>query len=206
MPAHILRRLEKVSVNTRTMTEVIDNILNFSRMGRSGLNKKFVYPAEIVQEVLSSLRTEQEGREVEIITSDLPPCEADPSMIRQVYFNLLSNALKFTRKCPVVRIEIGSFLKGDSVIYYVKDNGVGFNMQHAGKLFGVFERLHPREYGGTGVGLAIVQLIVPRHGGSIRARSVANQGASFFFTLRGGMSNDRKDNSCRDPPGGRQSL
>jgi len=138
-----------------------------------------------VRQVLADLRAEQEGRYVEIVMGELPPCQADPGLLRQVWMNLLSNALKYTRKCEVARIEIGCQKQDGETVYFVRDNGTGFDMQYADKLFGVFQRLHRSEdYEGTGVGLAIVQRIVHRHGGRVWAEAAPGEGATFCFTLK----------------------
>jgi light-regulated signal transduction histidine kinase (bacteriophytochrome) len=139
-----------------------------------------------VRRCFDELQNERAGRRVEIIVGDLPTCFADPSLLKQVWMNLLSNALKYTSRRKESRIEVGG--KPDNPegysLYFVKDNGVGFDMRYAQKLFGVFQRLHPaEEYEGTGVGLAIVQRIVERHGGRVWAESQPDQGATFFFTL-----------------------
>jgi light-regulated signal transduction histidine kinase (bacteriophytochrome) len=124
------------------------------------------------------------GREVEIILGELRSCKADPALLKQVWFNLLANALKFTRKRDRASIEAGSFDQDGMVVYFVRDNGVGFDMAYADKLFGVFQRLHRQEdYDGTGVGLALVQRIVRRHGGRAWAEARPEEGATFFFTL-----------------------
>jgi light-regulated signal transduction histidine kinase (bacteriophytochrome) len=133
------------------------------------------------------MRGEQDGRRVEITLGDLPACQADPSLLKQVWFNLLSNAFKYTRNREVALIEVGcrDDRSGERT-YFVKDNGVGFDMQYAPKLFGVFQRLHRAEdYEGTGVGLAIVQRIVLRHGGRVWAEAQPGEGATFSFTLVG---------------------
>ncbi|HZD42456.1 MAG TPA: ATP-binding protein, partial [Methanomicrobiales archaeon] len=182
--------IEKVRKNAQQMGQLIDDLLNFSRMGRQALNRERVLPAELAREALEGLRSEQEGRNIEITVEDLPPTVADPSMLRLVFQNLLSNALKFTRKRPFTQIHIGYREAGGKTIYYVRDNGVGFDMRYAGKLFGVFQRLHSSEYEGSGVGLAIVEHIISRHGGRIWAESEPDKGTTFFFTLDGGTPDE----------------
>lgn len=174
-----------IESSARQMGQLIDDLLNFSRFIRVPLQKCTVNLAEVVRQALEELRPEQEGRQVEIVIGDLPPCEGDPSLIKQVYVNLLANALKFTRTRDVARIEIGVLAAEGtaSPVYFVRDNGVGFDMRYAAKLFTVFQRLHGEEYEGTGVGLAIVQRIVRRHGGRIWAESEVDSGATFYFTL-----------------------
>jgi len=137
-----------------------------------------------VRRVLADLHAEQAGRRVEIVIGELPPCQADPALLRQVLVNLLANALKFTRRQGRARIEIGCQKSDGKWVYFVKDNGVGFDMRYAHKLFGVFQRLHrAEEYEGTGVGLAIVQRILHRHGGRAWAEAAVDRGATFYFTL-----------------------
>jgi light-regulated signal transduction histidine kinase (bacteriophytochrome) len=147
--------------------------------------------ADLVRQVLGELRYEHKGRRVDLSIGALPACQADPGLLKQVFVNLLANALKFTRQCEVAMITVGCREDGGEHIYFVQDNGVGFNMRYANKLFGVFQRLHPtEEYEGTGVGLAIVQRIVHRHGGRIWADAVVNQGATFSFTLGADAADD----------------
>ena len=178
------RYLQLVSDNTQQMGHLIDDLLAFSRLSRQPLNKQTVMPADLVRQCFEDLRTEREGRQIEIAIGDLPPCQADPSLIKQVWVNLLSNALKYTLQKEVARIEIGCQVNGDNRVYYVRDNGVGFDMKYADKLFGVFQRLHRAEdYEGTSVGLAIVQLIVHRHGGRVWAEAEVDKGATFYFTI-----------------------
>jgi signal transduction histidine kinase len=176
--------LDRVHSNAQYMSQLIDDLLTFSRLGRQELRKQTVLPQEMVEQALQDLATEQEGRQVEIIISDLPSCQADPALLMQVWVNLLSNAFKFTRKREGARIEIGYVQKGEDKVYYVRDNGVGFDMRYVDNLFRVFQRLHSvEEYEGTGVGLAIVQRIVQRHGGRVWAEAEVQNGASFYFTL-----------------------
>jgi PAS domain S-box-containing protein len=186
LPPDAQRYLNKVRQNTRHMSYLIDDLLNFSRMSRQPLNKQIVAPEPAVREALDELRSEQEKRSVEIRIGDLPVCYADPVLLKQVYVNLISNALKFTRKREKALIEIGSSWKDGQSVYFVQDNGVGFDMQYADSVFGVFQRLNNSdEYEGTGVGLAIVQRIIQRHGGKIWVDSAIDRGTTFFFTLGG---------------------
>jgi light-regulated signal transduction histidine kinase (bacteriophytochrome) len=146
-----------------------------------------------VDQVLQDLDGERQNRDIQVAIGELPVCEADPPLLKQVFANLLSNALKYTRKVESAFIEVGCQkpnVSGPSV-YFVKDNGVGFDMEYADKLFGVFQRLHRAEdYEGTGVGLSNVQRIVRRHGGRVWAEAEVNKGATFFFTLEGGTSDE----------------
>jgi signal transduction histidine kinase len=172
--------------NAQYMGQLIDDLLAFSRLSRQPLSKQPVVPADLVQQALHDLRAMQEERHIDVRIGALPPCQADPTLLKQVLVNLLSNALKFTSQRQVPVIEVGCREAGGEHVYFVKDNGVGFNMAYADKLFGVFQRLHrAEEYEGTGVGLAIVQRIIHRHGGRIWAEAEVNQGATFFFTLEG---------------------
>ena len=194
MPEEAQSYLQDVRANTLRMGELIDDLLAFSRLGRKPVNKESVAPDRIVKECLEELEAQQNGRKVEIRVADLPGCEADPSLLKQVWFNLISNALKYTGKREIALIEIGcrSDLEPPARVYFVKDNGVGFDMKYAPKLFGVFQRLHRSEaYEGTGVGLAIVQRIVHRHGGRIWTEAAPDRGATFYFTLAEGSSHGR---------------
>ncbi|MBD2045631.1 PAS domain S-box protein [Coleofasciculus sp. FACHB-64] len=186
--------------NAQQMGQLIDDLLTFSRLSRQPLRKQAVAIADLVRQVLADLWHEQQNRQFEINIGNLPACEGDPALLKQVVVNLLTNALKFTRGREVAQIEIGyrhqSFTNdpeletndfSTTVVYFVKDNGAGFDMRYAHKLFGVFQRLHRAEdYEGTGVGLAIVQRIIHRHGGRIWAESGVNQGTTFYFTLAEG--------------------
>lgn len=175
------RYLGLVQQNARQMGQLVDDLLAFSRLGRLAVEIQDVDPDAIVRQVLETLEPELEGRAITVDVKPMPACRADPSLLRQVYANLLANAVKFTRDCDPALVEVG-WADG---AYYVRDNGVGFDMQYADKLFGVFQRLHrAEEYEGTGVGLAIVRRVVERHGGAAWAHSAPGQGATFFFTLR----------------------
>jgi light-regulated signal transduction histidine kinase (bacteriophytochrome) len=166
------------------MARLIDDLLNFSRTGRQALTIREVDPGVLVAEVLDDLAGERQGRDVRVTVGGMAPCRADPALLKQVFANLIGNALKFTRTRDVAEVEIGSAEEGGSTVYFVRDNGVGFDQKYAGTLFQVFHRLHDaREYEGTGVGLAIVQRVVDRHGGRIWVESEPGQGTTFFFTL-----------------------
>ncbi len=178
------RYLQLVRRSAQQMALLIDALLNFSRMGRVGLKRTLQDPATVAREALADLGEEMKGRAVEVTIENMPPCNADTSMLRRVYYNLLSNALKFTRQKDHAVILAGSQSEGDRTVYFVRDNGVGFDMKYVDKLFQVFQRLHSaREYEGTGVGLAIVQRIIQRHGGRIWVESEPEKGTTFFFTL-----------------------
>ena len=166
------------------MARLIDDLLNFSRTGRQALAIRDVDPAVLVAEVLDDVDGERQGRDVRVTVGGLASCRADPALLKQVYSNLIGNALKFTRNREVAEIEVGSFDEDGRPVFYVRDNGVGFDQKYANTLFQVFHRLHDaREYEGTGVGLAIVQRIIERHGGRIWVESEPDRGTTFFFTL-----------------------
>jgi signal transduction histidine kinase len=184
-----VRYLGLIQKNAEKMGSLIDDLLSFSRLNRQMLTRSLVSPAGLVQETFDSLEAERNGRKIELVVGELPPCQADYNLLRQVFVNLLSNAVKFTRSRPAARIEVGSRSEHGQTVYFVRDNGVGFDMLYVDKLFNVFQRLHRVEdYEGTGVGLAIVQRIVARHGGRIWAESALDQGATFCFTLSGEAS------------------
>ena len=189
IPPDAQRHLQVVCANTQQMGELIDDLLAFSRLSRQPLRKQPVALGNLINQVLEDLRAGQQEGNLEITVGNLSDCDADPSMLKQVFINLLSNAIKFTRKREAPRIEIGHQQTAGESVYFVKDNGVGFDMRYADKLFGVFQRLHrAEEYEGTGVGLAIVQRVIHRHGGKVWAESGIDQGATFYFTLKGGTS------------------
>ncbi len=202
MPPEASRYLGQIAQNASQMGALIDDLLRFARLSRQPLDRQAVAMDKLVRQALEELDAEQEGRQVEINIGELPECRADPALLKQVWVNLLSNALKFTRRRQSAKIEVGWLPrpalasprtkgKGDeSGAYFVRDNGVGFDMQYAHKLFGVFQRLHRTEdYEGTGVGLAIVQRVVHRHGGRAWAEAKVDKGATFYFTL-GGFADD----------------
>ena len=176
--------IERICTNAAKMGQLIDGLLDFSSLNWRPVTKKKVTPTAIVRTVYEELRPETNGRRVEIKIASLPPCEADPTLLKQVFVNLLSNALKYTRDRDPARIKVGWRMENDEPVYLVQDNGAGFNMAYAGKLFQVFQRLHtPDQFEGTGAGLAIVHRIIQRHGGRIWAEAAVDQGATFYFTL-----------------------
>jgi signal transduction histidine kinase len=182
------RLLGVIDQNTRRMGQLIDDLLAFSRLGRTDLTTGPVDMKELAQIVADEIKRAEAGRNgsLEIRIDPLPPASGDRGLLRQVMSNLLQNAAKFTRDRPSARIEIGARPDGGQTAYYVKDNGAGFDARYADKLFGVFQRLHSTEqFDGTGVGLAIVKRIVQRHGGRVWAEGAVNQGATFYFTLPG---------------------
>ena len=184
LSAEAFQYLNIVRENAQEMGQLIDDLLTFSRLSRKGINKQLLRPTPLVKELFQELLRLQPDREVKFHLSELPACEADPNLLKQVWTNLLSNALKYTRERDVAEIEVGSCEKNGQSSYFIKDNGVGFDMAYADKLFGVFQRLHRAEdYEGTGVGLALVQRIVRRHGGRVWAEAEPDKGATFYFTI-----------------------
>lgn len=185
LPEEASQHLQVIDREAARMSNMIDELLAFSRLGKKPINLASVELKDVVQEVLAKLKDEQSGRQVEITIGDLPTCWGDRTLLEHVMMNLLSNALKYTRKQEQAHIEVGYKQEESDNIYYVKDNGVGFNMRYAHKLFGVFQRLHSaQEFEGVGVGLSIVARIIHRHGGRIWAESEVGKGATFFFTLK----------------------
>ena len=168
----------------KQMNALIEDLLRFSRLGTQSLSKKPVNIANLVHEVLDELGRDREGRQIEIQLGDLPDCVGDHALIKQLFVNLLSNAFKFTGHRERAVIEIGCAEDHGSNVYFVRDNGAGFDVSKARQLFGVFQRFHSQhEFEGTGVGLSIVQRIVVRHGGRIWAEAEVEKGAVFHFIL-----------------------
>jgi len=179
--AHFLNNIEKGATE---MSSLIDDLLDFSRTGRKTLNKKHINMQEGCEKIAQDLLLQVPTRKVDIKVGKLHPCLGDPSMVRQVLINLIWNAIKYSVDKEQALIEISSELKDDKVEYTCKDNGMGFDMNYADKLFGVFQRLHQdTDIEGTGAGLAIVQRIIKRHGGTIVAFGEVGKGATFRFSL-----------------------
>ncbi len=180
--------LDTIADATRQMGRLIDDLLAFSRTARAELARSKVSLSTLVQNVIAELRHECDGRDVEWVLGTLPEVEADAALLRQVLLNLLGNALKYTQKRPKAVIEVGSRTKPEEFVIFVRDNGVGFDMRYAHKLFGVFQRLHrAADFEGTGVGLANVRRIITRHAGRTWAEAQPDKGATFYFTLPRGV-------------------
>lgn len=178
------RVLDVVRANSKQMGQLIDDLLAFSRLSRTGIEKSEIDMTKLARSVTDELRHPDPDRAVDVQIDSLPTARGDMALLRQVFINLISNALKYTRHKPEAKVEISSFAEGDMNVYCVKDNGAGFDMQYANKLFGVFQRLHRAdEFEGTGVGLAIIQRIVHRHGGKVWAEAKVGEGATFYFTI-----------------------
>lgn len=190
-----------ISDSARDMGKLIDDLLSFSRIGRSAIKPSTVDMATLARSIFFELTTEAERQRIDFRVDPLPPAMVDPALVRHVWTNLISNAVKFSANRPQAEIRVSAAPHADGVAYAVRDNGAGFDMQYANKLFGVFQRLHSaREFEGTGVGLAIVQRIVSRHGGRIWAQSTVDNGAEFHFTLpaAAGSSVNDADQERRD--------
>jgi K+-sensing histidine kinase KdpD len=179
------RYIETIVESSRRMGTLIDDLLSFSRIGRAETKKTQVSLEQLVREVVAEVSQDASGRDIAWKIGALPVCYGDRTMLKLVITNLLSNAVKFTRMQARATIEVGCVdAIQDEVEIFVRDNGAGFDMQYANKLFGVFQRLHrTEEFEGTGIGLATVQRIVNRHGGKVRAEGAVDQGASFYFSL-----------------------
>jgi len=177
------RLLENIQDNAGKMGLLVDSLLAFSKLGKQEVQKSKIDMNELVESILEEITASQPHHAL-ITVGVLPPAHADRFLLHQVWMNLVSNAVKYTGKKEKPTIEIGALKSEDQITYYIKDNGVGFKMEYLGKLFGVFQRLHSeQEFEGTGIGLAIVQRIITKHGGKIWAEAEIDRGATFFFTL-----------------------
>jgi signal transduction histidine kinase/DNA-binding LacI/PurR family transcriptional regulator len=184
LPENAQNFLRRIQSNVKRMSDLINDLLAFSRIGRKALQVEDVDMNQLVQEVLDDFRADNEPKQVEIVVDALPACKADRSLLKQVWINLISNAIKYSSKRENPHINIRHITRYHSVVYLVKDNGVGFDMRYVDKLFGVFQRLHGEdEYEGTGIGLAMVHHIIERHGGRVWADAELGNGATFYFTL-----------------------
>jgi PAS domain S-box-containing protein len=184
LDAEARRYLGLISSGVKQMAQLIDDLLRLSRLDRQQLRQESTDLRKLVEEAISGLEMECAGRQIEWRVSPLPNVECDSGLTKQVFANLLSNAVKYTRTRERALIEVGHLMEEGKPVIFVRDNGVGFDMKHAGKLFGVFERLHDHsEFEGTGVGLATAQRIIHRQGGRIWAEAEPGKGATFFFSL-----------------------
>jgi len=173
-----------INSNATKMGQLIDDLLSFSRLIRSELHNTSIDMEKMVKTVLSEFESTYDLSQKNILIHELPKTKGDPNLIKQVWINLIANAFKYSSRNVNATITIGSFTQNNELVYYIKDNGVGFNMDYAHKLFGVFHRLHAgNEFEGTGVGLAIVQRIITRHHGKVWAEGEVGKGAAFYFTL-----------------------
>ena len=178
---HYLNIIRK---NVTHMEQLIDDLLAFSRFGRQGMNPTPIDMDALAKTVFEEIKTFAQGRTLELKIESSPLAYGDPSMIRQVLVNLLSNAIKYTKARDLAKIEMGGRVENGENIYYVKDNGAGFDMAQYDKLFAAFQRLHSSaEFEGTGVGLATVERIIHRHGGRVWAEGKVDEGATFYFSL-----------------------
>jgi signal transduction histidine kinase/DNA-binding LacI/PurR family transcriptional regulator len=184
LPEEAQSLLGRIQSEVKRMGNLITDLLAFSRIGRKPLQVENIDTNQLVQEILDDFRANNELNQAEIEVGPLPPCRADRSLLKQVWINLISNAIKYSSKRENPRIEIWHTTRDHGTVYLVKDNGVGFDMRYVDKLFGVFQRLHSEsEYEGTGIGLAMVRRIIERHGGNIWVEAEVDQGATFYFTI-----------------------
>lgn len=176
--------LNVIVSNTQIMSRLISDLLALSRLGRHEIKKVSVNLTTMAKQIFEQLRFQELERNLQLIIRDLPPAYGDQSLLYQVMMNLLSNAIKYTKPRKTAVIEVDSKNEENETIYYIKDNGIGFDERYADKLFGVFQRLHGSDqYEGTGVGLAIVERIIQRHGGRVWVKGKVDEGAVFYFAL-----------------------
>jgi signal transduction histidine kinase len=178
--------VKKIRQGSHNMRQLVDDLLNLSHIGKTELNRRETALNPLVEEVVNDLKPETASRHIHWEVGELPLTECDPGLMKQVFVNLIANAVKYTRPRADAKIEVGQMQSDGETTVFVRDNGVGFNMKYVGKLFGVFQRLHrAEEFEGTGVGLATVARIVRKHGGRVWAEAELNKGATFYFTLNG---------------------
>jgi two-component system sensor kinase len=178
------RLFDVIRGNSMKMGKLIDDLLALSRIGRKDIELSKIDMDKLAKAVFDEIKATVPERELQFNIKPLPPAHGDEGLLRQVFFNLLFNAIKFTRTRENATIEVGGYVEDSENVYYVKDNGIGFDTQYANKLFGAFQRLHSdKQFEGTGIGLAIVQRVIHRHGGKIWAEGKVDEGATFYFTL-----------------------
>ena len=181
-----VQHLTRVREGAAKMSDLIGDLLEYSRLGSAGLHRRPVEPTAIAERIAASLKAGAPDRTVRVSIGALPTCSADPALLEQVLLNLLANAWKFTGGREVATVQVGALRAGPAagIVYYVRDNGIGFDPARVEKLFGLFQRGHrAEEFPGTGVGLAIVRRVISRHGGRVWAESTPGQGACFYFTI-----------------------
>jgi len=184
MPAQAVLWLHEIDSESRRMMQLLDDLMRLSRLGRQALDVAPVDVTALVNDVVDELRRREPERDLQVLVDPLPAANADAALLRQVFVNLLSNAFKFTRDREQATVHVGCETQDGQPVYFVRDNGAGFDMAHAGKLFDAFQRLHRQSrFEGSGVGLSIVRSIVQRHGGEITAEATPDSGACFRFTL-----------------------
>jgi light-regulated signal transduction histidine kinase (bacteriophytochrome) len=184
MPPEARNHLKRIENGVRRMGLLVDELLNLARVGRHPLNLELTNLNSVIEDVVSLLQPESNGRDVSWKIAEFQPTECDPILIRQVFQNLLSNALKFTRTREHATIDISHSQENGKTVIAIRDNGVGFDMKYSDKLFGVFQRLHrAEEFEGTGIGLATVKRIIHKHEGRVWVEAAYEKGATFFFTL-----------------------
>lgn len=184
LPEREQRLLQHICASAEQMGVMIESLLRLSQLGRQNLSLRPLKMNDLVQQIIDEQAGQREGREVEIRVAALPDCFVDPMLMKQVWVNLFSNALKYTRKREKAVIEIGGEKQNGEKVYFIRDNGAGFDMEFAANLFGAFQRLHSAdEFEGTGVGLSVAQRIVQRHGGRIWAEAEVDKGAIFYFSV-----------------------
>ncbi len=189
--------LGKIQQSASRMSLLIDDLLRLSQVGRQDLSRQPTDLSLVVRETAQEIESDNKGRSIEWKIEPLPQVDCDPVLIKQVFVNLLANAVKYSRPRPLAIIEVGTIQEKDSPVFFVRDNGVGFDMKYADKLFGVFQRLHRQEeFEGTGAGLAIVQRVIGRHHGRIWAEAAVDQGATFYFTIGARSSGDGPSNQA----------
>ncbi|MFO7974441.1 MAG: ATP-binding protein [Candidatus Hydrogenedentota bacterium] len=184
LPASAIEKTHMILDSTQQMGHLIEDLLAFSRVGREPIRKRHIDTGRLAREALAEQRDSQQDRDVEVLIDELPPCRADRALLKQVFLNLLANALKFTRLCEHPKIRVGFTETNGKTVYFVRDNGVGFDMSHSESIFLAFHRLNrAQDFEGSGVGLALVKRVIERHNGRIWAESEKGRGATFYFAL-----------------------
>jgi PAS domain S-box-containing protein len=182
--ADTARKFNDIRSNAQMMGQLIDNLLTFSRLGRKAMSLVLLDMDILMKDTWKEVRASDAERNINLRVESMPPCYGDRALIKQILINLLSNAVKFTKYKDAAEIVVGGSVEGNEIVYYVKDNGAGFDMAYYDKLFGVFQRLHGMEqFEGTGIGLATVQRIIRRHNGRVWAEGKVDEGATFYFSL-----------------------